>query len=66
MKIFFSILADETLADDAELPDTGIGKSREKLLSAIFIRTPGYGTRCSTVLTFDKDFKSDFEERIFV
>ena len=63
---FFSILADVTLADDAELPDTGIGKSREKLLSAIFIRTPGYGTRCSTVLTFDKDFKSDFEERIFV
>ena len=63
---FFQLLGDESLADDADLPDTGIGKSREKLLSAIFIKTPIYGTRCSTVLTFDKDFKLNFEERVFV
>lgn len=63
---FFELLGDETLADDADLPDTGIGYEREKLLSAIFIKTPGYGTHCSTILTFDKDFKTDFEERIYV
>ena len=63
---FFELLQDKTLADDADLPDTGIGYEREKLLSAIFIKTPIYGTRCSTVLTFDKDFKFDFEERVFV
>ncbi|CAN5486382.1 NRDE family protein [soil metagenome] len=62
----FQLLGDETLADDADLPDTGIAYEHEKLLSAIFIKTPIYGTRCSTVLTFDKDFKFDFEERIFV
>ena len=63
---FFELLSDESLADDTDLPDTGIGKSREKLLSAIFIKTPIYGTRCSTVLTFDNDFKFDFEERVFI
>lgn len=63
---FFELLRDETLADDADLPNTGIGFEREKLLSAIFIKTPIYGTRCSTVLTFDNDFKLDFEERIYV
>jgi uncharacterized protein with NRDE domain len=63
---FFELLSDASLADDADLPDTGIGYEKEKLLSAIFIKTPVYGTRCSTVLTFDKDFRHDFEERVFV
>jgi len=62
----FQLLGDETLADDEDLPDTGIGYEREKLLSAIFIKTPIYGTRCSTVLTFDKDFNFDFEEINFL
>ncbi len=48
----FSLLADRSLADDADLPDTGIGLTRERLLSPIFITTPDgrYGTRCSTVV----------------
>lgn len=62
----FDLLADETLAADEELPNTGVGRERERLLSPIFIRTPNYGTRCSTVLTFDEDFNWDFEERVFV
>lgn len=63
---FFELLSDESLADDADLPDTGIGYEKEKLLSAVFIKTPIYGTRCSTVLIFDKSFQPSFEERIFV
>ncbi len=63
---FFDILSDKILADDGDLPDTGIGHEREKLLSSVFIETPVYGTRCSTVLTFDESFISDFEERVFV
>ncbi|HEX8288854.1 MAG TPA: NRDE family protein [Pyrinomonadaceae bacterium] len=63
---FFELLSDESLADDEKLPDTGIGYEKEKLLSAIFIKTPIYGTRCSTVLTFDKDNRIHFEERVFV
>lgn len=62
----FEILHDETLADDEHLPDTGIGKSRERLLSAIFIKSPDYGTRCSTILRFDAEFKFEFDERVFV
>lgn len=63
---FFELLSDDILADDADLPETGIGFDREKLLSSIFIKTPIYGTRCSTVLKFDSDFKFNFEERIYV
>jgi len=51
-------LADPTPAPDAQLPDTGVGLDRERLLSPRFIRMPdpdrpglaAYGTRCSTVL----------------
>lgn len=63
---FFNILSNKTLAKDEDLPKTGIGYEKEKLLSAIFIETPIYGTRCSTVLTFGKNFEIDFEERVFI
>jgi uncharacterized protein with NRDE domain len=61
---FFEILDDKSLASDAELPSTGVTFEVEKALSAIFIKTPGYGTRCSTVLRFEND-EWDFEERVF-
>lgn len=63
---FFELLADDALADDKELPETGIGYEREKLLSAIFIRSPIYGTRSSTVLTIDGDLQPVLDERVFV
>jgi uncharacterized protein with NRDE domain len=62
----FELLEDESLATDAELPDTGIDYEREKALSAIFIKTPNYGTRSSTVVTFDNHFEGRLEERVFV
>jgi uncharacterized protein with NRDE domain len=63
---FFELLADDALAGDAELPETGIGYEREKLLSAIFIRSPIYGTRSSTILTIDAVFTAELDERVFV
>lgn len=60
---FFEILSDRSLAEDAELPDTGIGYEREKLLSAIFIETPVYGTRSSSVVLVDKNYEISLEER---
>jgi uncharacterized protein with NRDE domain len=45
-----ALLADETPAADAELPDTGVGLAMERLLSPPFIRSPRYGTRASTAL----------------
>jgi uncharacterized protein with NRDE domain len=62
----FDLLADESLAADAELPNTGIDYEREKALSAIFIKTPIYGTRSSTVVTFDNAFEGTLDERVFV
>jgi len=45
-------LADRSIAANEELPDTGIGLARERLLSSCFISAPDgrYGTRCSTVV----------------
>lgn len=63
---FFDLLADEEPANDADLPSTGVPFEIEKAISAIFIKTPGYGTRCSTALTFDNSFSWDLKERVFV
>lgn len=65
-EVFFDLLANRDLANDDDLPSTGVPYDWEKTLSAIFIETPDYGTRCSTVLKFNKEFKWDFEERVFV
>lgn len=58
------ILADEKLAEDDELPSTGIPIEAEKALSAVFIRTPNYGTRSSTLVKFDSNFTWTFDERL--
>lgn len=42
--------ADTRVAEDGDLPDTGIGPERERALSPPFIVTPEYGTRSSSVL----------------
>lgn len=45
-------LADEEVAPDDRLPDTGVGIEMERNLSPAFIRLPqlGYGTRSSSIL----------------
>jgi uncharacterized protein with NRDE domain len=62
----FALLADETLAADNDLPDTGVGIDKERLLSSIFIRSPIYGTRSSTVVLADQNWNLQLEERVFV
>ncbi len=49
----WQILTDHLQADDAQLPITGISPDLEKVLSSIFIQTPNYGTRVSSILTLD-------------
>lgn len=61
----FEILADDAQANDDDLPETGVGLERERLLSPLFIKTENYGTRCSTVLLIDNDGQIFFEERSF-
>jgi len=61
----WAALADERRADDATLPDTGIGLERERWLSAAFIRSPDYGTRASTIIALDADGQGFIHERRF-
>jgi uncharacterized protein with NRDE domain len=61
----FDMLFDDARAPDEQLPDTGIGLERERALSAMFIKYPGYGTRCSTVVLVDNDNRVSFTERVY-
>lgn len=58
-------LADEHLAPDADLPDTGVGLELERLLSPAFIRGRDYGTRASTLVLVGHDGESRIHERRF-
>jgi uncharacterized protein with NRDE domain len=61
----FNVLFDDVIAADDKLPDTGVGLDRERVLSAMFIKSPGYGTRCSTVVLIDKNNNVQFSERVY-
>lgn len=61
----FAALADRTRAADADLPATGVPLEWERLLSAPFIVSDDYGTRCSTVLAIGRDGGARFVERSF-
>jgi uncharacterized protein with NRDE domain len=58
-------LADERIAADAELPDTGVGLDLERKLSPAFIRGPAYGTRASTIIAIDYQGRGRISERRF-
>lgn len=59
----FNLLIDRTIAPDDLLPDTGVDRHWERVLSAMFITSPGYGTRCSSVLTIGNNGEIDFFEK---
>jgi uncharacterized protein with NRDE domain len=47
---YFEMLSDTTRASDCRLPRTGVPLEWERLLSAVCIESPEYGTRSSTVV----------------
>ena len=59
----FLLLKNPTTYADALLPDTQIPIEWERLLSALFIATPEYGTRLSSIFLFDKSGKWHLHER---
>ena len=61
----YAALADEHRPADGELPVTGVGIERERLLSTAFIKLPGYGTRASQIVMIGRDGRSLFVERRF-
>ena len=65
MERLFGLLG-ETQAVDGALPDGLAARlAPENLARQLFIRSPVYGTRCSTVLLIDRNGEVVFEERRF-
>ncbi|WP_373501014.1 NRDE family protein [Desulfococcus sp.] len=60
------ILADRVRPPEDLLPDTGVGLEWERILSPVFITSPTYGTRSSSVLLVGRDGKVHFVERTFI
>ncbi|MEQ7920032.1 NRDE family protein [Xanthomonas sp. WHRI 1810A] len=61
----FDFLADADVAPVADLPETGVGLATETLLSSVFIASPTYGTRASTVLIVNADGRRQLIEHSF-
>lgn len=52
---FLDLLLDDQPAPDQKLPSTGLSLEWERLMSPVFVRAPGYGTRSSTLLFVRRD-----------
>ncbi len=63
--VLFDLLRDEERAPDDQLPKTGLDIERERAVSSIFIKSPGYGSRCSTVVLVDHNNQVEFTERVY-
>ena len=61
----FDALEDREPADPGELPATGLSAEWERIVSAPFIVHPRYGTRCSTLLTVERNGRTVIVERRF-
>jgi uncharacterized protein with NRDE domain len=62
---FFDIMQDTRSASFSELPQTGVGPEREKLLGSPFIKNERYGTRCITLIMQRSDGLVRFHEKRF-
>lgn len=62
---FFELLADREIVPDAHLPETGVPLEWERVLSAVFVSSPGYGTRASTVLAIERGGRVVLNERSY-
>ena len=61
----FGILGDTEIVPDQHLPHTGLPPDWERMLSAVFVRSATYGTRASTILTWDRNRTLSLQERRF-
>jgi uncharacterized protein with NRDE domain len=60
------ILTDHRVAQDHELPSTGVPLDIERMLSSRFIRSPEYGTRACSVVTIDANQQVSFSEQNYL
>lgn len=61
----FTLLQNADPAPDERLPKTGVSLEWERILSPLFIKGDGYGTRSSTVLLMSKD-EIFYKERVHI
>ncbi|MGK7392569.1 MAG: NRDE family protein [Candidatus Cyclobacteriaceae bacterium M2_1C_046] len=64
-ELLFEALYDDIKAPDHQLPDTGVGLEKERMLSPMFIKSADYGSRCSTVVLADHEGNWHFYERVY-
>lgn len=62
-ELLWKILSDRERPVDDRLPQTGVSLELERILSPIFIESPGYGTRASTVVLVDYAGQVHFAEK---
>lgn len=56
------LLKNQERPPDRDLPDTGVGMAWERRLAPIFISSPLYGTRCSSILIIARTGHVSFKE----
>ena len=61
----FSLLTDQSIPDDIQLPHTGVGIEWERVLSPLFIQSEIYGTRSSTIMLMDQNGNIEVTERTY-
>jgi uncharacterized protein with NRDE domain len=61
---YFDMLSDTTRASDCRLPKTGVSIEWERVLSAVCIQSPEYGTRASTVVRLPACKSPTLNERL--
>lgn len=61
----FVLLADRHVPPDSRLPETGVNLEWERILSPMFITSPVYGTRSSTILLIGKNKRVKFVEKVY-
>ncbi len=61
----FTLLRDPMRPPEKDLPQTGVGMEWERILAPVFISSPTYGTRSSTVILVDRKNRVLFAERTF-
>lgn len=62
----FRLLRNDSIHPDASLPATGVPLEWERLLSAAFVRSADYGTRCSTVVKLGAGGAATFDEQTWL
>jgi len=68
IEALFSVMMNQDIAKEQDLPVTGISAKLESLLSSVFIQSPDYGTRSTTIIlqaktgeiaVFDRNYNID-------